>query len=380
MSYSILLLNWQDIRHPLGGGAEVHLHEVFRRIASRGHRVTQLCCRHPGMKPVERIDGITIVRSGSRRLFNFTAPRSCRKLINNGQYDIVIDCINKLPLLAPLYVRHVPVLGVVHHLFKSTIFKEAALPQALYVYLYEKLIRPVYKNTPFCVISPSTLQDLTDSGIAPGHIEIVAISIDHDLYKTSGASGSDEPLIGYLGRIKKYKSVDHLIRAFAAVRKTVSESKLIIIGGGDNLEHLKKLTRRLNLEQAVQFTGFVEEHKKVAYLRKCAVVVNPSAKEGWGLTVIEANACGVPVIAADVPGLRDSVIDGKTGLLYPYGDTDVCAKLIINLLQDREYRKTLRKNALEWAAGFTWDAAADKTFEIIEKTIKNHEKSCTKRQ
>ncbi|MFC1554960.1 glycosyltransferase family 4 protein [candidate division KSB1 bacterium] len=371
-SYNILFLNWQDIKHPLGGGAEVYDHEILKRIVNKGHKVTHLSCGHPTLAKDEIIDGIRTVRTGNRALFNYYAPFTYRRLRSEEKFDIAIDAINKVPILSPLYIRNIPVAGLVHHLFKKAIFKEAPLPVALYVNSFERMIKYVYRKSPFIVISPSTKDDVIKSGIGEDKISIVDCSVDLDLYRTTDKPKGDAPLIGYLGRIKKYKSVDHLIKAFEIVKKTVTDSKLIIVGDGDNLDDLKELTASLKLEDSVEFTGFVSEEEKVSILQKCHVVVNPSVKEGWGLTVIEANACGTTTIAADVPGLRDSVKDGETGLLYPYGDIEKCAGHIINVLKDNDFRNKLTVNAVEWSKQFSWDSAADKMIDVIKETIQNY--------
>jgi len=377
MSYRILFLNWQDSKHPLGGGAEVYHHEIFKRIAAKGHHVTLLCSRYSGLQQTEIIDGIRVIRTGGRNFFNYTMPFVCRRLLAAESYDIIVDSINKIPLFSPLYVKKIPVLAVVHHLFKTSIFRETLFPLATYVYVSEKLIRPVYRKTPFIAVSESTKQDLIKSGIREERIAIIENCVDHALYRTTGEPKSNIPLVGYLGRIKRYKSVDHLIKAFAIVKETMPDAKLVIIGDGDNLNDLKKLAKKLQLGESVEFKGFVDKEDKVKTLQKCHVVVNPSVKEGWGLTIIESNACGVPTVAADVPGLRDSVKDGKTGLLYPYGDIEKCAVYILKFLTDEPFRTEITKNAVAWAARFDWDNATEATLEQIAKTIETYKKNIT---
>lgn len=375
MGYNILILNWQDIKHPLGGGAEVHLQEIYKRIADMGHNVSMLCCSDSTLPSEEIIDGIKIIRRGSRNFYNYGVSKQIKKMVGKDKPDIIVDCLNKVPILSPRFVKDIPIMGIVHHLFKKAIFKEVLLPMALYVYAFEQMIKSTYKNTPFCVISESTKTDLMESGISEDQIQIVDICVDHDLYKMTGIPKSETPLIGYLGRIKKYKSVDHLIRAFSIVKKKITDAKLIIVGDGDNLEDLKNLSKELGLDESINFAGFVSEQEKVDILQQCHVVVNPSVKEGWGLTVIEANACGTPTVAANVPGLRDSVIDGETGLLYEYGNIEQCAEYIEKLLSDEKYLQTMNKNAVEWAGKFDWDKAAENTLDLMKNVIKNFKKT-----
>ena len=121
MAYNILVINWQDIKNPLGGGAEVHLHEIFKRIAAMGHQVTLLCCKYPGLPDEDILDGINIFRRGNRNFFNYAVPFQYWKLKKKYQFDIVIDDINKIPFYTPHFVKE-PVIGIIHHLFGSSIF------------------------------------------------------------------------------------------------------------------------------------------------------------------------------------------------------------------------------------------------------------------
>jgi glycosyltransferase involved in cell wall biosynthesis len=363
----ILVVNWQDIRNPLGGGAEVHLHEIFKRLASQGHQVTLFSSSFPGALPEETIDNIQVVRSGSRNLFNLSVPSKYWNRFRRGQFDVVVDDINKIPFYTPLYVRE-PLVGIVHHLFGRTIFREASLPGALYVYGSELFVPSVYKNTPLAVVSESTRQELIQKGCDERNMFIVPNAVDTTLYRVLQPE-SGELVVGHLGRLKKYKSVEHLLEAFKVVRMEMPEAILTIVGDGDHRAALQRRTRELQIDSAVQFKGQVSAEEKVRLLNKMTVAVNCSAKEGWGLTVIEANACGVPVVASDVPGLRDAVVDGKTGVLYDYGNIEQLAQKILLVLRDQQLRKRLSGEALRWASSFTWEASAGKMLTVLQQAI-----------
>lgn len=368
MIYNILVINWQDIRNPLGGGAEVHFHEIFKRIVQRGHQVTLLCCSHKGLPGEDTIDGVKIIRAGHRNFFNFVVPFLYRKYSKANNYDVVIDDINKIPFYSPLFVKE-PLIGIIHHLFGSSIFIECSLPVALYVKLAEMLVPKVYRNVPMAVVSNSTKQELVEKGFAADQIDLVYNAVDHDAYQFFPDRKSVSPLVGYLGRIKRYKSVNHLIQAFEIVQRKIPDAKLLIIGDGDHLPALEILVGELNLGDHVIFTGALHHDQKIDYLNQMWLSVNPSPKEGWGLTVIEANCCGVPVIAANSPGLKDSVVDGKTGLLYPYGDYHRLAELIIKVIQDQGLRKFFSEESRTWAHQFNWERSADNMLNLIEKTL-----------
>jgi glycosyltransferase involved in cell wall biosynthesis len=366
---NILALNWEDLDNPQAGGAEVHLQEILKRIALKGHKVTLLCSGFPGCKPEQRIDGIDIVRRGSRLNFNFVAPFALKKLIKSESWDIVIEDINKIPFFSPLF-HNLPLLVVIPHLFADSVFKEINFVLGLYIYLSEKPISRIYKGFRFMVISESTKGDLVKRGIPSDDIHVVHCGIDHSLYRTGPAVQKDpDPTVIYLGRLKKYKSIDHLLVGFAQTLKQIPQAKLVVVGEGDYKGELQSLAGKLKIEDKVEFTGFVDHEEKVRRLQSAWVAVCPSLKEGWGLTNIEANACGIPVVASNVPGLKDSVVDGETGVLFEYGDTKELSDHLVKILSDAGYREKLSEGGLGWAKKFSWDHAADRTLDLIEQIV-----------
>ena len=148
----ILVFNWQCIKNPLGGGAEVHLQEVFQRIAAMGHEVVLYASMFPGAEKEENIKGIKVYRQGSRSLFNFYVPLAYFFKFRKQKFDVVVDDVNKIPFFTPLFVKE-PLQGITHHLFNKSIFLEVSFPVALYVYLMEKLVKPVYRKIHWIVLS-----------------------------------------------------------------------------------------------------------------------------------------------------------------------------------------------------------------------------------
>ncbi len=355
----ILVINWQDIKNPRAGGAEVHLHDFFGRIAKMGHDVTLLTSGFKNAPREETIDGIKIYRIGGRNYFNFVLPFVYWGKFHREKFDVVVLDINKIPFFT-LLLEKKPLVGIAHHLFGKSIFLEVPVPMALYVYLTETLFFKIARNLPFIAVSPSTANELRKRGVK--QIEIIYNCVDRNKYRLLSIPKTPYPLVTYLGRITKYKSIDHLIEAFKIVKQRVPEARLMIVGEGPYRKKLMELAKGLEVE----FTGFVSEEEKVEILNKSWVVVNPSVKEGWGLTVIEANACGTPVIAANSPGLKDSVKDGETGILYPYGNVSKLAEIIIDVLRNKDLREKLSRNAIEWAKAFDCDANTQKLLNFLQ--------------
>jgi len=369
---NILLVNWMDMANPMAGGAEVHLTEIFRRFVSRGDRITLVCSGFRGGSAQDEYEGIRIVRTGFRENFNFTAPKIIRELDRREHFDLVVEDINKVPLFTPVFIKHRPVLVVIPHLFGTTVFRETNPLLASYVYFMERPIPRVYRASLFEVISESTARDLVRRGVREDSMRIVHCGMDHAIYCPDPAIGKFErPTILYVGRIKRYKSIDVIIRAMPLVLGAVPNARLVIVGSGDSVAELESLARKLGISENVEFTGFVTSDVKVNWMRRSHVAVNPSPKEGWGLTNIEANACGTVAVASDVDGLRDSVKDGDTGLLFPYGDARTLADRLITLLKDTELRGRLTRNAFAWAATFTWEKCARETMEVVGEIVED---------
>jgi glycosyltransferase involved in cell wall biosynthesis len=362
---NVLVVNWQDITNPLSGGAEVHFHEIFSRIVRRGHRVTLCCSTYPGAASRETIDGIEILRRGWRPLFNFVFPFTYLTRLRGRGYDVVVEDLNKVPFFTPLYVRR-PLAGIAHHLFGKSVFLETGLLSASYVYVMERCALALYRTRiPFMVVSRSTEQEFLAGGFSADRLAVIHNCVDHRRYTVGDGEKSAGPLALYFGRLKKYKSVDHFLRALPAVIARVPLLKAVVAGEGDDLGRLQGVVRELGIQDAVEFTGYVTEEEKVGLLRRAWFTVTTSLKEGWGLTVIESNACGTPSIAADVPGLRDAVREGETGLLYPHGDIGALSTCMLRLLEDGALRRHLGEGAVRWAATFDWEEAAEKTVAFL---------------
>jgi glycosyltransferase involved in cell wall biosynthesis len=334
------------------------LHEILKRMAANGHRITMFATSFPGGSERDSYDGIDIIRKGNWYDANYVLPFQIRSFVRSNPVDLVIEDVNKIPFFLPKLVDK-PVVPVVPHLFGATVFRETNFLFASYVWLWERLIPSVYRDCRFAVISPSTKDDLVARGIAPERVDVVLCGLDHGTYRLiDGVTRYEEPTIVHFGRIRKYKSVDVVIRAFGRIKVRMPNARLIIVGDGPYRPALQELVGRLGLEDSVRFTGVVKVEDLIDILNRSHVFLNASPKEGWGLTVVEANACGVPVVASRRPGLQDSVLDGRTGYLVEYGDDRAFAERAIELLQDDAKWQSMSEEALTWARSLTWERCA----------------------
>jgi len=365
----ILLINWQDKENPEAGGAEVHLHEIFGRLAARGHEVRAVVGGWPGSPARATVDGISLTRCGGRHTFPLVVRGAVRRALADGQVDVVVEDINKVPLYTPLWVR-APIVGLVPHLFGATAYSEASWPLATLVWGSERLIPFVYRDTPFQVISEGTADDLVGRGIARDRITVIPPGIDHTVFRPPPeTTRASRPTMLYLGRLKRYKGLDVVLQALARLRTRIPELQLEIAGRGDDRERIEKLVDRLGIGECVKFLGFVPENEKIRRIQRAWVAVYPSPKEGWGIVNVEAAACGTPVVASDSPGLRESVAPGVSGLLVPHDDVNAWVVALESLLAERSRVEAMRKGCVEHAEQFSWDRAARETEEHLQGVL-----------
>ncbi len=361
----LLLVNWQDRENPLAGGAEIHLHEIFGRLAARGHEVTLLCGGWPDAPPRAVLDGIAVHRVGTRHTFPFLARRYYARHLA-GRCDLLVEDVNKIPLYTPRWGAP-RVMTLVPHLFGGTAFQELAAPLAAAVWVAERPLGRVYRDAPFEAISESTRDDLARRGIPRDRIAVIYPGVDTAAYTPSPGTRAARPTFSYLGRLKHYKGVHLVIRAFAAMRHR--EAVLEIAGAGDYRTRLERLAASLDLASRVRFLGRIAEEEKLALLRRSWALAFASPKEGWGITNLEAAACATPVVASNSPGIRESVRPGETGFLVPHGDTAAMAAAMDQLAADPALVESLGVNARRFAESFTWERAADQTEQHLARIL-----------
>ncbi len=353
----------------------MRLHRIYSPMVAAGHRVILISSRWEGASPYEVVDGIDVYRIGKDWNFPLLCMLLLRWWIKKHQIDIVVEDFNKLPFFTPL-ISNRPLLVQMHHLWKGSIFREANFLLALFIWFSEQSLRVIYRRSRFCVVSESTSRELQTMGIKPEQIEIIHNGIDRHFYTPSLVSDADHaesvspyPYIFWLGRLQRYKGIIDAIHAFALIHQRFPEVVMKVAGGGPFRTRAEFEAERLGVADNVEFLGYVTEQQKRELLRQAEVVLQTSWKEGWGLTVVEANACGRVVVAANSPGLRDSVQDKVTGLLYRCGDSKDLADKVEWLLRNPDERRQMEGRAIEWAARFGWEEASRATFKLLQSLL-----------
>ncbi len=363
------MVNWQDRTNPQAGGAEIHLHEIFGRIAAWGHQVSLLVSGYPGGASHDEVDGLSVRRVGGRFSFGIRAPLCFRREWAPHHFQVIVEDLNKVPVFMPLFTS-TPVVLLVHHLFGTTAFREAPLPMAAATWLLERPIPRVFQGCAAVTVSPSTAQDLSARGLRPPRTTMVPNGVELERFRPRPEGERfPHPTILYLGRLRRYKGVELVLDALAALRAEGARPRFLIAGRGDHEETLRRRTDSLGLGDQVEFLGYVSEEEKLRLFQRSWIHVLTSPKEGWGISILEAAACGTPTVASDSPGLRDSVRDGETGLLVPHGQVGALATAVRQLLDAPARRDAMGREARRFAEGFSWDRSAREMLSVLEDQV-----------
>lgn len=358
----ILVVNWQDRTNPQAGGAEVHLHEIFSRLAARGHEVHLLCSGWDGSTAEDLVDGMRVHRASSRYGFALAGGPAFSRHAAQLRPDVVVEDVNKVPLNLPKRWPG-PFVLLVPHLFGTTAFRELPAPVAGLVWAAERPMARVYGNALVHAISASTRDDLVARGFRADRIRVIYPGVDTAYFAPDpGVSRESAPTFLYVGRLKRYKQVETAIVALARFNAAGGvPATLWIAGTGDDRARLERVAAASGAGSRVAFLGYVSEARKLELYRRAWAVVLPSLKEGWGITNLEAAGCGTPAIAADNSALRESVRDGETGYLVPTGDVTALADAMRRIAADAGLRERLGRGARAFAETFSWERTAKET-------------------
>jgi len=362
----IIVFNWRDLKHTWAGGGEVCIFEIASRWVKMGHEVILFCGQdiENNLPFYEKIKGIHVYRKGGRFSLYFWAAWHYLTLLKQ-KADIVVDVENGIPFFTPFFSR-TPKLCYVHHVHGRQFFYEFGFPLNYIGFLTERHIFPiVYKHLPTIAVSHSTKEELIKIGFHKKNISIVYNGMYKKNKKRKELKKYAHPTILFLGRIKKYKRVDLLVKSFKTIVEKVPNARLIIAGWGTDAFNITDLVMKNNLRRKIILRGPVSSKEKQTLLAKSWVYVNPSIGEGWSLGVIEANAEGTPAIGFDVPGLSESILNGKTGFLVK-NEKELIQK-ICKLLNNKQLAEKMGKKATNRVQDFNWDRAANESIHILEK-------------
>jgi len=367
---SVLLLCWRDTGHPQGGGSETYLQRIGALLAESGIDVTLRTARYQGAVRREVIDGVRISRGGGHYTvyiwagLAMVAARLGLGPLRRVRPDVVIDSQNGLPFLARLaYGRRVIVL--VHHCHREQ-WPVAGRFLGRFGWFVESRLSPwLHRNNQYVTVSLPSVRDLTDLGVDPARVAVVRNGLDEAPPSTLVSRRSVTPRVVVLSRLVPHKQIEDALKAIAELLTRMPDLHLDVVGGGWWQDRLVERAEQLGISDAVTFHGHVDDATKHAVVQRCWVHVLPSAKEGWGLAVIEAAQHGVPTVGyRSSGGLTDSVVDGVTGLLVAdYGEL---VRRLEQLLGDAVLRAELGAKAAARSRDFSWPQSAASMGSVLE--------------
>lgn len=361
----ILILNWRDPQHPLAGGAEISLMEHAKYWKSKGAEITWFASSFKDARS-EEVDsnGIQVIRKGTHYTVHFWAY-IFYKVGNLSKYDIVIDCFHFIPFFTPFYMKNTKIIAMIHEVAGRIWYKNMPFLVAFVGYHLEPLFFKPYKRCRFITVSESTKNELEIVGIENDNIDVIHNGV-RECKLDKKTKKEKNPTIIFLGRISKDKGIDDALNAFLMIREQIADSRLWVVGKEESqgiFDTLKK--KYIQLDGFIKYWGYVDSKRKFNLLRKSWVLIHPSVKEGWGLTVIEAATQGTPTVAYNVEGLRDSIQDKHTGILTE-PNASALADAVINIINNEKKLANLSRNTQDYSKQFNWKKSGAQSWRLIQ--------------
>jgi glycosyltransferase involved in cell wall biosynthesis len=346
----LLFVAWRDLANQRAGGSEVLVDMLAAGMTARGADVTLLC----GGRTAER--GYSVVRNGGTVTQFARAPLAYWRQFRDS--DLVIEVCNGMPFLTPLWCRR-PQICLVNHVHTELWRMMFPRPLAALGQFAESSVLPwAHRNNLFLTVSNSTADALREIGIADDRIRQICNGVVRPDPLTPR---SPEPMFLALGRLTEYKRIDLLLRLWHRVRP-VTGGTLVIAGDGPERQRLEAMAG-----PGVVFAGRVPEEKKHELLCAAWLLLHPAMVEGWGIVIAEAAIRGTPAVGFNVPGLRDSVVDGETGVLVD--NEGQFASAWASLALDRTRAEHLGVTARVRAEQLHWSAAIDGFAAVADEAM-----------
>lgn len=314
----------------------------------------------------EVIEGVRVVRAGQQWTVHWAAYRRYHRRLE-GDFDVVIDEVNTIPFFTPLW-SPIPIVMLIHQLAREVWWYESRFPISAIGFLTEPFYLRCYRNVPVLTVSSSTESDLRRLGLK-GPITVIPEGLER-IETPLNTEKTADPSFLCVGRLAPSKRLHHALRALAMFRGTTGKGTLWLVGDGTAgyKRRLQNLANRLHIAEHVVFWGRVETMDKHRLMTAAHVLLVPSVREGWGLVVSEANACGTPAIVYDVPGLRDSVRHDVTGLVVR-AKPACLSEAMLRLVADTRLYARLASRGRQCSATLSFDRAAQLVAAALDAAV-----------
>jgi glycosyltransferase involved in cell wall biosynthesis len=355
----IHVVAWRDRDDPEAGGSELHADEVLSRWSSAGLEVTLRTSGIQGL-PNDAVRRGYHVRRRHGRYRVFTEVIRERRRIRR-ESDALVEIWNGMPFWSPLWFRGPRVVWL-HHVHGE--MWQLTLPGLLgkIGWTIESRIAPLlYRGSTIATLSASSRGEIKERLGLTAHVVPPGISE----YFTPQGPQSTTPLVVAVGRLVPVKRFDELIRVFMEVHRQIPSARLVIAGEGYLRSDLEALRRELGGDEVIELPGRVSDEDLRDLYRRAWVTTSASLREGWGMSLTEAAACGCPVVATDIAGHRDATRHGHSGLLC---SLEEMPSQLVQVLSDAELRERLHAGSLAFAQELTWDHTALRLYQLLCST------------
>lgn len=354
----IHMLAWRDLDDPEAGGSELHADKVAERWAAAGVDVSLRTAEAPGHPETTRRNGYQIVRKAGRySVFPRTATSGA--LGRTGPWDGLVEIWNGMPFFSPVWAR-CPRVVFLHHVH-GAMWRMVLSPKLAQVgeTIEFKVAPPLYRRTRILTLSQSSRDEIIELlGLPAGNISVIPPGIDSSF--SPAGERSARPLVLAVGRLVPVKRFDVLIDSLIRAHDEHPAMEAVIVGEGYERPALEARIAAAGASDWLRLVGRVDDAGLLDLYRRAWVLTSASAREGWGMTITEAAACGTPSVATKIAGHTDAVADGVSGLLVE--DPNDLGKTLAGVLSDPELRARLSAGALAHAATFTWEHTARSTY------------------
>jgi len=354
---TIHVVAWRDYTDPEAGGSELHAHRILSAWSRAGIDVVMTTSSVTDAPHFMARDGYQITRrTGRYSIF----PRTMISgfLGHLGRADGLVEIWNGMPFLSPIWAR-CPRVVFLHHVHAE--MWKMVLPRGLAELGYgfeHRVAPPFYRRSRIITLSESSRDEIVEQLRLPAsNISVCPPGVEPGF--SPGSQRSTTPLIVAVGRLVPVKRFELLIDAAIRLKPSHPDLRLVIAGEGYERPALEEQIRQAGAEEWVSLPGFVDEKELIELYQSSWLVASSSLREGWGMTVTEAGACGTPAVASRISGHMDAVRDGESGLLFDDGDGMV--KALDMVLSDPQLRARLGAGALAYASTFSWETTARQT-------------------
>jgi len=353
----ILIASWRCPENPRAGGAEHLTLRIAAGLVRRGHDVTWFAAGTNGLPREVAIDGVQIIRRARQGTVHAYFGVWLKLLdLQRHRFDVIVDQVNTVPFFAHWYTG-VPTVAFFHQLAREVWFYEAGRLLAHIGFALEPVYLSPYRLVPLITDSASSLLSLREIGLQ-GVASVIPMAVDAPGLPGLGVETIPATLrVAITCRLVHSKRVDHALRTVALLYWRGLPVSIDVIGAGSSgpVTHLNNLVSILGIRDYVTFHGRLSNEERDSVIAASFVVIGTSEREGWGLSITEANALGVPGAVYPVPGLCDSTIHDQTGVISLDATPPSLADAIERLWRDKDLYRACRAGARAFASGLTWD-------------------------